>query len=77
MLTAVSEESQLFPWGISRTALWQKAHWRLIMVAKGFHTGSYMDFNLLLFNEIDLRCNFQQQSRHTATFVHTHPLEAV
>lgn len=73
----LSTNRQYPPWGISPTLLWQKAHCRLIMVAEGFHQRSNMDFNLFLFSKLGSRCNFQQQSRHTATFVHTHCLEAV
>jgi hypothetical protein len=36
-----------------------------------------MFFNLLLFRDLRTRCNLQQIFCDTATFVHTHPLEAV
>lgn len=63
--------------GISLTVLWQKAHMKLMMVAKGFAGGSNMSSNHLLFSRLQTRCNFQQQHPDTATFVHTHLLEAV
>jgi len=72
-----AENEDASPWVISLTMLWQKAHSKLILMARNFRTKSSMFLNLLLFRQLHPCCESQPRSYDTATFVQMHPSEAV
>jgi len=59
------------------TLLRQKAHSRLTIMARGCLARSRMFLNLLLFTQLRATCDSQTYSCDTATFVLTHPSEAI
>jgi len=73
---AIGSEGAL-AWGISPTALWQKAHLGQTFTAIFSYARSTVFLNLLLFSALHSCSKSQQLFCDTVPFMHTHPLEAV